>query len=64
MQEAQKLRDEAVEDLDMLQKRTQFELIGLIDFFLCFFSLFFEFYLLPHISGELSKIILCSKLAP
>ena len=28
--EAQKLRDEAVEDLDMLQKRTQFELIGLI----------------------------------
>ncbi len=28
--EAQKLKDEAVEDLDMLQKRTQFELIGLI----------------------------------
>jgi hypothetical protein len=28
--EAQKLRDEAVEDLDILQKRTQFELIGLI----------------------------------
>ena len=28
--EAQKLRDEAVEDLDMFQKRTQFELIGLI----------------------------------
>jgi len=28
--EAEKLRDEAVEDLDMLQKRTQFELIGLI----------------------------------
>ena len=28
--EAEKLRDEAVEDLDTLQKRTQFELIGLI----------------------------------
>jgi len=28
--EAEKLRDEAVEDLDVLQKRTQFELIGLI----------------------------------
>jgi hypothetical protein len=28
--EAEKLRDEAVEDLDILQKRTQFELIGLI----------------------------------
>ena len=28
--EAQKLKDEAVEDLDILQKRTQFELIGLI----------------------------------
>jgi len=28
--EAEKLRDEAVEDLDLLQKRTQFELIGLI----------------------------------
>ena len=28
--EAERLRDEAVEDLDMLQKRTQFELIGLI----------------------------------
>lgn len=28
--EAEKLRDEAVEDLDMMQKRTQFELIGLI----------------------------------
>ena len=27
---AQKLKDEAVEDLDILQKRTQFELIGLI----------------------------------
>lgn len=28
--EAEKLRDEAVEDLDLMQKRTQFELIGLI----------------------------------
>ena len=28
--EAEKLRDKAVEDLDTLQKRTQFELIGLI----------------------------------
>jgi hypothetical protein len=28
--EAEKLRDEAVEDLDILQKRTQFQLIGLI----------------------------------
>ena len=28
--EAKKLRDEEVEDLDILQKRTQFELIGLI----------------------------------
>jgi hypothetical protein len=28
--DAEKLRDEAVEDLDLLQKRTQFELIGLI----------------------------------
>lgn len=28
--EAEKLRDEAVEDLDVMQKRTQFELIGLI----------------------------------
>lgn len=28
--EAEKLRDKAVEDLDVLQKRTQFELIGLI----------------------------------
>ena len=28
--EAEKLRDAAVEDLDTLQKRTQFELIGLI----------------------------------
>jgi len=28
--EAEKLRDEAMEDLDTLQKRTQFELIGLI----------------------------------
>ena len=28
--EAERLRDEAVEDLDVLQKRTQFELIGLI----------------------------------
>ena len=27
---AEKLRDEAVEDLDLMQKRTQFELIGLI----------------------------------
>lgn len=30
LDEAEKLRDEAVEDLDVLQKRTQFELIGLI----------------------------------
>jgi hypothetical protein len=30
LDEAEKLRDEAVEDLDILQKRTQFELIGLI----------------------------------
>jgi Fe2+ transport system protein B len=29
-QEAEKLRDQAVEDLDTLQKRTQFELINLI----------------------------------
>lgn len=29
-QEAEKLRDEAVEDLDTLQKKTQFELIGKI----------------------------------
>lgn len=28
--EAERLRDEAVEDLDVMQKRTQFELIGLI----------------------------------
>jgi len=28
--EAERLRDEAVEDLDIMQKRTQFELIGLI----------------------------------
>ncbi len=28
--EAERLRDEAVEDLDMMQKRTQFELIGTI----------------------------------
>ena len=28
--EAEKLRDEAVEDLDVLQKRTQFELVGQI----------------------------------
>jgi len=30
LDDAEKLRDEAVEDLDILQKRTQFELIGLI----------------------------------
>ena len=30
LKEAENLRDEAVEDLDMMQKRTQFELIGLI----------------------------------
>ena len=30
VKEAEQLRDEAVEDLDLLQKRTQFELIGLI----------------------------------
>ncbi len=30
LDDAEKLRDEAVEDLDLLQKRTQFELIGLI----------------------------------
>ena len=30
LDEAERLRDEAVEDLDVLQKRTQFELIGLI----------------------------------
>jgi len=30
LNEAESLRDEAVEDLDILQKRTQFELIGLI----------------------------------
>lgn len=30
LKEAENLRDEAVEDLDLMQKRTQFELIGLI----------------------------------
>ena len=30
LDDAEKLRDEAVEDLDLMQKRTQFELIGLI----------------------------------
>lgn len=30
LKEAESLRDEAVEDLDLMQKRTQFELIGLI----------------------------------
>lgn len=30
LDDAEKLRDEAVEDLDIMQKRTQFELIGLI----------------------------------
>ena len=30
LDESERLRDEAVEDLDVLQKRTQFELIGLI----------------------------------
>ena len=29
-EEAERLRDEAMEDLDIMQKRTQFELIGLI----------------------------------